>query len=148
MTVHLIKLCVGAESVEDVVDWRSRTLQERRKAGLSDHMTHVTRMWPRRAAELLDGGSIYWVVKGLIRLRQPLAGFEEHFNEEGIRYCRLLMEPTLMLTKPTPKRPFQGWRYLPIADAPPDLPGGLDGLQDGNPAPQALIGELAALGLL
>jgi hypothetical protein len=148
LTVHLIKLCVGAESVEDVIDWRSRTLQERCKAGLSAHMTHVTRMWPRREAELMDGGSIYWVVKGLIRLRQPLAGFEEHFNDEGIRYCRLLMEPTLMLTRPTPKRPFQGWRYLPADDAPPDLPGGLDALKDSDKAPQALIGELAELGLL
>ena len=139
--LHLIKLCVGADSVADVMAWRGRTLVERKKKGLSAKMSHTTRMWPRRAEELLKGGSLYWVVKGLIRIRQPIAGFEEWYNEDGVRYCTILLEPDMVLTQPTPKRPFQGWRYLRPQDAPADLLAGTGG-------DETMAEELASLGLL
>ena len=140
--LHLIKLCVGAEGIDDLIDWRKRTLAEREAAGLSSHMYHTTRMWPRRQEELFDGGSIYWIVKGLISVRQELAGFEEEIGSDGIRRCRILMKPEFVLTELQPKRPFQGWRYLKAADAPKDLPKGKSGL-----APE-LATDLADLGLL
>ncbi|MGV6800424.1 MAG: DUF1489 family protein [bacterium] len=142
MTLHLIKLCVGAESIEDLIDWRGRSLQERQQQNLSAHMYHITRMWPRREQELLQGGSIYWVIKGLIQARQPLAGFEEVIGKDGIRRCCILMEPEFIPTIQMPKRPFQGWRYLKASDAPDDLPHGQTAI------PPALALQLSELGLM
>ena len=142
MTLHLIKLCVGAATVDDLKDWHQRCLDMRARAGLSAHTFHTTRMWPRREAELLNGGSLYWVIKGQILCRQTLAGFEEEIGEDGIRRCRILLEPETVLTEVQPRRAFQGWRYLKAAEAPADLPIGQ------TQVPQALATELADLGLL
>ncbi|WP_306253588.1 DUF1489 family protein [Parvularcula sp. IMCC14364] len=139
--LNLIKLCVGAENVDDLIDWRQRSLALRKKAGLSAHTFHTTRMWPRREAELLDGGSLYWVIKGLVSVRQPIHGFEETIGSDDIKRCNILLEPEFIMTEPWPKRPFQGWRYLKKGDAPPDIRAG-SGL-----APE-LATELAELGLL
>ncbi|MEE9329328.1 MAG: DUF1489 domain-containing protein [Parvularculaceae bacterium] len=142
MTIHLVKLCVGAEGVDDLRDWRERGLAERQQQNRSPHMFHTTRMWPRREPELLDGGSLYWVIKGMILVRQPIFKLEECIGEDDIRRCKILLEPKLILTQPMPRRPFQGWRYLKPEDAPKDLPHGRAQLD------QALAGELAELGLL
>jgi len=123
MTVHLIKLCVGAESVEDLQAWVEKRVKARKKAGLSLVSHHDTRMWPKRADDLLEGGSLYWVIKRSVLVRQKLVGLEEVADGEGKTLCRLVLDPELVRTEPRGRRPFQGWRYLTPEDAPPDLAG-------------------------
>jgi len=120
--LHLIKLCVGAESVRDLADWQARRVAERRRQGHDPRPRHVTRMWPRRAEELLAGGALYWVIGGLILVRQRIAAMEEARGEDGIRRCAIVLDPDLIRTEPRPRRPFQGWRYIKAEDAPADLP--------------------------
>jgi hypothetical protein len=121
MTLHLIKLCVGAASVEDLAAWQRGRLAEQRKAGETPRLFHATFQTPKRDAELLDGGSLYWVIKGLIMARQRLQGFEEGLKPDGSRCCRILLDAVLVPVRPTPRRAFQGWRYLDPADAPQDV---------------------------
>ena len=99
-------------------------------------------MWPKREAELLDGGSLYWIIKGQMCARQPIVGLEECFDGHGIRHCRIVMSSDIVRVDPRPHRPFQGWRYLDPADAPRDLTPG-----EADMAPE-LARELAALGLI
>ncbi len=120
-TLHLVKLCVGADSVEDQLQWQSKRSAERLAAGLDPRPRHVTRMWPRRAEELLQGGSLYWVIRGVIRVRQRIAALEAVTGEDGIRRCAIVFEPALIPTLPRPRGPFQGWRYFAASDAPPDI---------------------------
>lgn len=120
-TLHLVKLCVGADSVEDLRAWQSGRAAERHARGLDPRPRHVTRMWPRRADEVLAGGSLYWVIRGAIQVRQRIPAFEPVTGEDGVRRCAIVLEPTLVATALRPRRPFQGWRYLRAADAPPDL---------------------------
>lgn len=135
--LHLIKLCVGAESVADLTDWQAR----RFGGGPAEH---VTRMWPKREAELLEGGSLYWVIKGVVLCRQRLIGLEERRGGDGILRCALRLDPEIVPVAATPKRAFQGWRYLPGADAPADLPKG----RAAEPAlPPTLNRALADIGL-
>lgn len=112
--LHMLKLCVGAESVDDLEQW-----QRGRRAAVGD-VRHVTRMWPRRGEELLAGGSLYWVIKGLVLARQRIVALRPEDGEDGVRRCALVLDPVLVRTEPQPRRPFQGWRYLAPADAPPD----------------------------
>lgn len=119
--LHLIKLCVGAESVDDLVTWQAGRVAERKKAGLDPRPRHVTRMWPKRADELLDGGSLYWVFKGAVLARQAVDELVEVIGEDGIRRCAIVFVPEIVLVEARPRRPFQGWRYLTGTDAPPDL---------------------------
>ncbi|MEQ8658077.1 MAG: DUF1489 domain-containing protein [Hyphomicrobiales bacterium] len=121
MSLHLLKLCVGAESLEDHRDWIAQTLERKRRAGLSEEQLHTTRMVPKQRDALLNGGSLYWVIKGSIQGRQKLLDIRPFKDEEGISRCHLVMEPILIATRPQPRRPFQGWRYLKASDAPADL---------------------------
>ncbi len=115
--LHLIKLSVGSESVESLAEW-----QQGRRAVHADGLNrHVTRMWPRRADEILPTGSIYWVIQGAVQCRQRILRFDEVRGEDGIRRCAIVLEPELIRTSAAPKRPFQGWRYLAPGDAPADL---------------------------
>jgi hypothetical protein len=109
-----------------------------------EHSLHITRMWPKREAELLDGGSIYWVIKGAIQARQRLIGFDEIIGEDGIRRCGFMLDPDLIRTTNAIKRPFQGWRYLKDGDAPSDL-----GVVRENEAelPEDMQQSLAKLGV-
>ena len=138
MTLNLIKLSVGSQSVETLRDWQVARIVSSGRT----RPWHITRMVPRRLDELLDGGSIYWVIAGQVRCRQRIAAIEPFEDDEGIRRCRLSFEPTLVETYWVPKRPFQGWRYLRGDEAPPDLPDGAD------PAGAALAEELQRLGLI
>ena len=114
---NLVKLSVGTESVANLQDW-----QNMRRAELPDGLpSHVTRMWPKREAELLNGGSIYWVIKGSIQARQKILRLDEVIGNDGIRRCAIVLEPEIILTAAVLKRPFQGWRYLKPEDSPPDL---------------------------
>lgn len=127
MTVHLVKLCVGATSIEDLAEWQQARLADQRRAGQTPRLFHTTYQTPKRRAELLDGGSLYWVIKGAIQVRQRLIGLDEGVKEDGSACCLLLLDPALIAVRPAPRRAFQGWRYLDAADAPADLAGPADG---------------------
>lgn len=119
--LHILKLCVGAVSVDDLRDWQAGRMAERRAAGLDPRPRHVTRMWPKRADEILGGGgSLYWVIQGWIAVRQCIEGFDEQRGEDGIRRCAIVLSPELVTVSPRPRAAFQGWRYLAAGDAPPD----------------------------
>src|SRR6478735_1094596 len=118
MALHLLKLCVGADSVKDLEDW-IRDRRKRNRGNAKEHI-HTTRMVPKRAEELLDGGSLYWVIRGQIMCRQKLIAVRPFTDKEGIGRCRLVMEPKVVLVEPRPFRAFQGWRYLQADGAPRD----------------------------
>lgn len=116
-SIHLVKLSVGTETVEDLLDW-----QETRRAQTADGLPrHVTRMWPKRESEIINGGSIYWVIKGVISARQHVLRLDEVIGQDGIRRCAIVLNPEIHRTEAALRRPFQGWRYLTPADAPSDL---------------------------
>lgn len=138
--VHLLKLSVGTESVDGLDAWQ----RSRRARGVDGLPRHVTRMWPRREAEILNGGSIYWVIKGVILARQKIVRLDEVRGEDGIRRCAIILEPELHRTVSVPRRPFQGWRYLSPADAPPDLGRGQS---QNETVPHELMTALADIGV-
>jgi hypothetical protein len=125
--LHLIKLSVGTESVEDLAGWQQGVIARNAAAGLGRLSSHVTRMWPTRTADLLSGGSIFWVIRGQVLCRQRLVRFDERIGEDGIRRCALMLDPELVRTFPQPRAAFQGWRYLRPQDAPSDLQTGGSG---------------------
>ncbi|GAB4266561.1 MAG: DUF1489 domain-containing protein [Pararhodobacter sp.] len=140
MALHILKLCVGAESVEDLIDWQNSA----RAKGPDGLPRHVTRMWPRRADEVLDGGALYWVFKGQILARQAIVRFDPVTGADGITRCGIVLDPKVVRTVPAPRRPFQGWHYLDPADAPRDLP---DTRPGDDTLPPDLAEALAELGL-
>ncbi|HEX4112308.1 MAG TPA: DUF1489 domain-containing protein [Stellaceae bacterium] len=139
MTLNLIKLAVGVADLADLARIEKERKRERGRYGF------FTRNMPKRVDELLDGGSIYWVIKGHVRVRQRLKRFHPKTDEEGRGYVIVEYDRTLVPVRPRRMRPFQGWRYLDGKTAPPDLP-------KGTPAddefPAALADELRELGLL
>jgi len=145
VTLHLIKLCVGCDSVNDLEDWIREKLKQRRKRRLSLEHMHRTRMVPKRSEELRDGGSLYWVIRGEIMCRQRLLDVRPFVDKEGVGRCHLVLEPKLVLVEPRPYRAFQGWRYLAQNDAPRDLDRAAPGAKN---MPEALRRELQGLGLL
>ena len=145
MALHLIKLCVGCDSVKDHEDWIRQKLKERKKRRLAPEHIHTTRMVPKRVDELLDGGSLFWVIRGQISCRQRLLAVRPFVDREGVGRCRLALDPAVVLVEPRPFRAFQGWRYLDAKDVPRDL----DRVAPGAAAmPENLRRELRELGLL
>jgi hypothetical protein len=139
--INLVKLCVGCDSVEDLAAW-----QERRGADDPDWLPrHVTRMWPKREPELVSGGSLYWVIKGVILARQRVLRLDEVIGDDGIRRCGIVMEREIHRTHPAPRRAFQGWRYLNPDDAPPDLARSRAG---EDTLPVELSSKLSEIGIL
>lgn len=139
--VNLVKLSVGTESVDSLMAW-----QAMRRAELPEGLPrHVTRMWPKREAELLNGGSIFWVIKGLIQCRQRILRLDELVGEDGIRRCAIVLDPEIRRTHTAQKRPFQGWRYLKPEDSPADLPAGKT---QEDPLPPELSQALAEIGVI
>ncbi len=136
MTLHLIKLCVGVDSPDELRSWIAHRI-----AATGEHR-HVTRMFPRRADALLEGGSLYWVIRGMVLVRQRVTALRPVVRDDGAAACAIVLDPELIATAPQPRRPFQGWRYLEPADAPSDLSAG-----DAELPPE-LRAELAMLGLL
>jgi hypothetical protein len=142
MPLHLVKLSVGAEGFDDHARWAKKRAAVNAKGRFGKVHDHVTRMFPRRAVEILGGGSIYWVIKGAIFCRQRVVGLEPVTGEDGVDRCAILLDPHLIATEAQPRRAFQGWRYLKEEDAPRDLKKGV------SRAGAALTAELAELGLL
>ena len=139
--INLIKLSVGSESYDDIAAWQST-----KRAQTTDGLPrHVTRMWPKRGDEILNGGSIYWVIKGVVTCRQRIVRLDEVIGSDGIRRCAIVSDPELVRVQSALKRPFQGWRYLKPADAPPDLPKGRSA---EDPLPVELNRALAEIGVL
>jgi hypothetical protein len=144
MPLHIIKLCVGCDSLAELAAWQKNRLKEKRAKGQKPELIHVTRMTPKRTAEILgEGGSLYWVIKGQIAARQKLLAFRD-VKKNGIPHCGLVYDKELVPVVARPRRAFQGWRYLEAQDAPPDL----SRTKGAKELPEALQRELAALGLL
>jgi hypothetical protein len=138
--INILKLCVGADSVEDLLDWQ----RSQRPHWPPGKAVHVTRMWPKREAEVLEGGSLYWVIKGIILARQRIDDLKQVDLGDGISRCALILDAEVIRTEAAPRRPFQGWRYLDPADSPRDLP---KGRAKDDPLPAALAQALAEIGL-
>ena len=140
MSVNIIKLCVGADGVEDLLDWQASAAAK----GPDGLPRHITRMAPKRADEVLDGGSLYWVFKGQVLARQKILRLDTVEGQDGITRCALVLDPSVQRTEPQPRRPFQGWRYLAPQDAPRDLPKARPG---DDALPPGLAEALAEFGL-
>jgi hypothetical protein len=134
--IHIVKLCVGIESYED--------LEQRLTMRGGQTSGHVTRMRPKQEEALLNGGSLYWVIKGVIQARQEIKALEEVIGEDGIKRCRIVLAKPLIRTQNAARRAFQGWRYLKPEDAPADMP---KGRKNEEELPPELAQSLADLGL-
>ena len=145
MTLHLIKLSVGIENLDHLAQAQSARLKQAKVQGKGLYLQHLTRHMPRRKKELLDGGSLYWVIKGVIQVRQKIIGIEATQRHNGDRACAILYDAEQIRTEPQRFRAFQGWRYLPTDKAPPDL--NLISRQDSE-LPIDMAEELRSLGLL
>ncbi|MBV1706524.1 MAG: DUF1489 family protein [Hyphomicrobiales bacterium] len=145
MPLHLLKLCVGATSIDDLASWVAARRARAEALGETFEQKHTTRMLPKRAAELLAGGSLYWVIKGHIAARQALLDIRPFTGDDGISRCDLVLDQTIVAVAGRDCRPFQGWRYLAAADA----PGDIEHLTGGAAAlPEDMRRELRSLGLL
>ena len=143
MTVNLLRMAVRIESISHL-----KEIQTERRALTDGKRLHsFTRNMPKRTDELIDGGSIYWVVKRLIRVRQKIIGIEKMTNAEGRNFCAIELDPSHILLDPRPQKPFQGWRYLKPEESPPDAPdGGVVNFDSDMPSEMMI--ELKELGLL
>jgi hypothetical protein len=145
MSLNLIKLCVGCDSVQDLEGWIKERLKEKRKRGEKPEHIHRTRMVPKRAAELVDGGSLYWVIRGEVACRQRIRDVRPFRDKDGIGRCGIVLDPKVVVVDPRPCRAFQGGRYLAVKDAPPDLGKAAEGVAA---MPEKLRRELRELGLM
>ena len=147
MTLHMIKLSVGSESVESLREWQEEILAKKRKKRQKPELFHWTRMMPKKKDEVLDGGSIYWVIKGFIRARQRILDLDQRIDGEGQPYCAIVLDPPLIPTALRSFRAFQGWRYFDPADVPPDVGKRGAGKSRGQPS-EEMLADLKNLGLL
>ena len=145
MSLNLIKLCVGCDSIKDLDSWIKQRIREKKKRGQKPEHIHTTRMMPKRSDELLQGGSLYWVIRGEILCRERLVDIRPFVDSDGVGRCRLVLAPKLILVEPRPFRAFQGWRYLDGKDTPRDLDRAAPGAMA---MPEQMRRELRELGLL
>ena len=143
--LHLKKLAPGIANLAELAEREARHIRPARKLGGRKAMFYRTGIAPKRIDALLDGGSLYWVVKGYIRARQRLLFLGNERDKDGKVFCRILLDPDIVSVDPPPHRPFQGWRYLDPADAPGDRTAGGMGVDD---LPDDLADELRSLGLI
>jgi len=145
MSLHLIKLCVGCDSVADLEDWVKQKLKEKKKRRQKPEHIHTTRMFPKRADELKAGGSLYWVIRGQIACRERILDMRPTTGKDGVKRCQIVLEGKLTLVEPRPRSAFQGWRYLLGKEAPRDLSRAAPG---ASRMPEQMRRELRELGLL
>lgn len=146
MPIHLIKLCVGCDTVEELELWQRERLAQMKRDRIKPELFHRTFQSPKRRDELLDGGSLYWVIKGVVQARQQLVDIREGLKDDGSPCALLMLDPVLVRVRPMPRRAFQGWRYLTADDAPADMKGGKT--DDVAAMPPKLRRQLAELGLI
>jgi len=139
--LHLTKLAVGIDDIRHL-----RQVQARRLA-TEPPLCHRTRHFPRRAAEIVAGGSLYWVIAGAMIVRQLVLAIEHDRRPDGSACAAFVLDPVLVPVAGRPTKPFQGWRYLAGDAAPPDLKSGAAARGEAKLPPQ-LRAELRALGLL
>ena len=144
--MHLIKLCVGIDSAEQLAARQAMRLEAQKRAGAPGELVHRTRQMPRQRQAVLKSGSIYWVIKGFVRARQRVLDLREETGREGRTLCAIVLDPALIITRPQPRRPFQGWRYFKPDDAPADL--GPAGWLADDEISEAMRVELTELALL
>ena len=131
MALHMIRLCVGCDTIDELIEWQT---------GRGGPWLLHTRQTPKRADELVDGGSIYRIFKGMILCRQAIIEVRTLGSGPSAR-CEIVLDPEIVRVVPTPRRAFQGWRYLQPADAPADL------AQSGNDQiPDTLARQLREAG--
>ena len=145
MSLNLIKLCVGCDSIKDLDSWIKQRIREKKKRGQKPEHIHTTRMMPKRTDELLQGGSLYGGIRGEILCRERLVDIRPFVDSDGVGRCRLVLAPKLILVEPRPFRAFQGWRYLDGKDTPRDLDRAAPGAMA---MPEQMRRELRELGLL
>jgi len=146
MTVHLVKLCVGVDRLQELKDWQAKRLASLAQAGQAAELCHKTKQMPRRRDDVLDGGSLYWVIKGFISARQRILDLKETTRDkDGRPCCGIVLDPEIVPTRLNPRRPFQGWRYLEADEAPADMRAADDGEDD---MPAGMREELRALRLI
>lgn len=145
MPLHLIKLCVGCDSVADLEDWIKLKLKEKKQRGQKPEHIHTTRMYPKRDKELTDGGSLFWVIKGQITCRENILDIRQVTGKDGIKRCQVVLDGKVKLVEPRPRAAFQGWRYLEDKEAPRDLSRAAPGAAK---MPEKMRRELQELGLL
>jgi hypothetical protein len=145
MSLHLIKLAVGCDSIEDLEGWIKQRLKEKKRRGQKPERSHTTRMVPKRAEELIGGGSLYWVIRGQVACRERILDICPFTDKDGIGRCRIVLDGKVVAVEPRPYRAFQGWRYYPEKDVPRDLTRAGRGL---TKLPEAMRRELRELGLL
>jgi hypothetical protein len=145
MSLNLIKLCVGCDSVAELSTWIKQRLKQNKARNEKPEHIHTTRMVPKRVDELLDGGSLYWVIRGQIMCRQDLVAIRPFVDKDGVGRCRLVLRPKVVPVEPRPFRAFQGWRYLATKDAPRDLDHAAPGARN---MPEQMRRDLRELGLL
>jgi hypothetical protein len=146
MSLNLIKLCVGVDHVDELQAYYVQRLAQKKAEGQPQELMHVTRMTPKRSDEILDGGSLYWVIKRVIQARQRILELRPLVDNEGKRRCAIVLDPEIILVEPRKHRPFQGWRYLKMQDAPKDFAFGSDA--DTSDMPASMRAELSELGLI
>lgn len=139
--LHIIKLSVGTEDVADLAAWQ----QDPRWQTPEGYPRHVTRMWPKREGEILGGGSLYWVIKGVVQCRQRIIRFDEVTGGDGIKRCAFVLDPEIVRVANVPRKAFQGWRYFQAGDAPPDLAKARKGEDTLPPALQLALAEIGVL---
>jgi hypothetical protein len=147
MALHLIKLAVGIDTLDHLRERQRQRLAEQSGNGRKPRLRILTRNMPRRADEIVgQDGSLFWVIKGYVQVRQTVTGIEQVANGEGKRRCAIYLDPTLVGVRSRRSRPFQGWRYLEADRAPVDLAVG--GSDDENDAPPEMVAALREMGLL
>ncbi len=145
MTVHLLKLCVGVESVQELADWQAERLKRLKRERKTVELCHRTLQTPKRRKEVLDGGSLYWVIRGFVLVRQHVLDLRPDIKDDGTACCGIVLDAALVTTRAHPRRAFQGWRYLEAADAPVDIRGFED---EADEMPRAMREDLRELRLI
>jgi hypothetical protein len=145
MTIHLIKLCVGVDTVAELAEWQAQRLKRLAREKKRVEHCHRTLQMPRRRDEVIDGGSLYWVIKGFVLVRQRVLDLRPDAKDDGTACCGIVLDAELVATRPHPRRAFQGWRYLDPADAPDDITGFADSADD---MPLAMRKDLRELRLI
>jgi len=145
MPLHLIKLCVGCDSVADLEEWIEQKLKQKKQRRQKPEHIHTTRMFPKRAGELAAGGSLYWVIRGQISCRERILDIRPTTGKDGIKRTQIVLDGKLVLVEPRPRAAFQGWRYLEAKEAPRDLARAAPG---ASRMPENMRRELRELGLL